>query len=176
MTAAMAARRTQRRRSQRVARSLNLGRRRAGPVSFERLRARATRDGDCLLAPGRVDLYGKVWIDGRCVGAHRVAYTLANGPIAAGTWILHRCLGRKACIAEEHLYAGDASANNRDTLRAGRAGRKLTPGAVLVIRAAPRTHNSRIALAEALNVTPGHVRAVQDRRAWAWLPAEMAAT
>lgn len=163
------ARRTQRRRSLRVAQTLTGNRRRAIPAAFGRQRARAVRDPDtgCLVA-GPPDHYARTWVDGRCRGAHRVAFEVANGPIPDGAWVLHRCIARKSCIEPGHLYAGNASQNMQDTLRAGRKA-KLTPAAVLAIRNAPKTEPARRELAAALGVTPAHVRAVQDRRCWRWV-------
>jgi hypothetical protein len=169
VTQSIGARRTQRRRTQRVAQSLSRGRRRSVPGSFERLRARAVRDGDCLLAPGRVDRYSKAWVDGRCVGGHRLAYEAAFGAIPNGLWILHRCVGRKACIEPKHIYPGDALRNNRDTLEAGRA-RKLRPADVLAIRSGPRTPQARRELADAFDISTSHVWSIQSGRAWSWMP------
>lgn len=51
--------------------------------------------------------------------AHRMAWTLANGPIPEGQWVLHKCDNR-LCCNPEHLFLGDAAANNRDMATKGR--------------------------------------------------------
>lgn len=68
------------------------------------------------------DGYGeaKRIIDGKRVsGAHRLAWTVANGNIPDGLWILHKCDNR-ACCNPSHLFLGDAAANNADMIRKGR--------------------------------------------------------
>jgi len=47
----------------------------------------------------------------RC--AHRVAWTVFNGPIPNGAHILHRC-DVKACINPQHLFLGSLSDNMSD--------------------------------------------------------------
>lgn len=53
------------------------------------------------------------------VGAHRVAYELANGPIPPGMDICHHC-DNPPCCNPRHLYAGSVSDNLRDAVRRGR--------------------------------------------------------
>lgn len=62
--------------------------------------------------------YASVWIDGRGVKAHRVAYELANGPIPEGMVIRHTC-GNPSCVNAEHLRAGTLTENTRDMVAAG---------------------------------------------------------
>lgn len=45
--------------------------------------------------------------------AHRMAYTLAFGPIPAGMWVLHHC-DTPSCCNPRHLYLGDHARNTRD--------------------------------------------------------------
>lgn len=56
---------------------------------------------------------------GRLVGAHRVAYELAHGPIPAGKVVMHRC-DNPPCIKPEHLILGTVADNNRDRDQKGR--------------------------------------------------------
>lgn len=51
--------------------------------------------------------------------AHRFSYEIFKGPIPKGKWVLHHCDVR-LCVNPQHLYAGTAADNNRDTKMRGR--------------------------------------------------------
>lgn len=57
--------------------------------------------------------YGKFNLNGKAVGSHTVAWTLVNGPIPQGKYILHKCDNR-GCNNPDHLYAGTQSQNLLD--------------------------------------------------------------
>jgi hypothetical protein len=60
--------------------------------------------------------YGCFRLDARhSTGAHRVSYLLAHGEIPEGAYILHHC-DNKPCVRSEHIYAGTAADNYRDTV------------------------------------------------------------
>ena len=46
--------------------------------------------------------YGKFWIEGRTVGAHRFAWEYRHGPIADDLTIDHLCRN-KACVNPDHM-------------------------------------------------------------------------
>jgi hypothetical protein len=56
---------------------------------------------------------GSVW------KAHRVAWTLANGPIPAGMHVLHTC-DNPPCCNPGHLWLGTQADNMADMARKGR--------------------------------------------------------
>lgn len=50
--------------------------------------------------------------------AHRLSWTMANGPIPSGLWVLHSC-DNKPCVNPEHLFLGTALDNAHDRDRKG---------------------------------------------------------
>lgn len=59
--------------------------------------------------------YGSIRIDGRSLGAHRVAYMLFVGDIADGLQVDHLCRNRE-CVNPAHLEGVTQSENNRRSL------------------------------------------------------------
>lgn len=57
--------------------------------------------------------YGLMRIEGKMVGAHRIAYTVGKGPIPQGKYVLHKC-DNPPCCNPDHLYAGTQLNNVRD--------------------------------------------------------------
>ncbi len=57
---------------------------------------------------------GKVW------RSHRLAWTLASGPIPEGMLVCHTCDTRN-CVRPDHLFLGTAKDNTRDMMQKGRA-------------------------------------------------------
>lgn len=54
--------------------------------------------------------YGKIWLNGKCVSAHRAAYLLFEGPIEAGMVLNHMCVNER-CANPHHLAQCSQSDN-----------------------------------------------------------------
>lgn len=94
------------------------------PASPERrLFSRLKQVGECHEWTGAVNAttgYGRLFIAGRPVGAHRYAYLLAHGgPIAEGYVVHHRC-GNRRCCRPEHLELLLRGAHTRHHIRGTR--------------------------------------------------------
>lgn len=70
--------------------------------------------------------YGVFYADGRLHRAHRVSWEIANGPIAEGLLVCHRCDNRR-CVRPDHLFLGTSTDNNRDMTEKGRHGTAHKP-------------------------------------------------
>lgn len=75
----------------------------------------------CWLWKGSRDKggYGRILHGKRIDSAHRVAWTVTNGPVPDGLWVLHRC-DNPACVNPSHLFLGTRTDNVRDMFVKGR--------------------------------------------------------
>ena len=60
--------------------------------------------GECWLWRGNVSRrYGRTYINGRSIRAHRYAWESVNGPIPDGLVVCHRC-DTPLCVRPDHLF------------------------------------------------------------------------
>ncbi len=71
--------------------------------------------------------YGSFYFGGGKQRAHRVAHTLANGPIPEGMWVLHHC-DNPPCCNPAHLFLGTDADNLRDSFAKGRQPTRVIGG------------------------------------------------
>lgn len=89
----------------------------------ERLALRGVRTtSGCLEWNGPLNArgYGATKWNYKYFSVHRLAWTLANGPVPDGMFVCHHCDNRK-CYEISHLFIGSASDNRRDCVAKGRA-------------------------------------------------------
>lgn len=141
---------------------------------FHALTSLPDEDG-CQLWTGYVSPngYGQLQVDGRPVGAHRIAALLAHGQPFPGANATHSCRNRH-CVAAAHLTWATPQKNQHDRYRDGTDSRGthngravLTPDQVLAI--VSRTGESHVALARDYGVTPTQIRAIRTGKRWSHL-------
>ena len=94
---------------------------RRDPTTPENFWSRLRDEGECrvwarLQNPGG---YGQVVFLGRQRLAHRIAWTLVNGPIPPGMLVCHHC-DNPPCCNPDHLFLGTHKDNSQDMWRKGR--------------------------------------------------------
>lgn len=122
--------------------------------------------------------------------AHRAAYELARGPIAADLFACHHCDVR-ACVNPAHLFVGTAADNSRDMVTKGRhsgitapesaprgsehGNAKLTEQSVREIRRRYAAGGiTQRQLAEAYGVVAGTINFVLQNKQWKHVRSEAA--
>lgn len=136
----------------------------------------------CAEFPGAVAVtgYGQTYVDGKVVSAHRVAFTMAHGPIPDGAFVLHGkeapCVSRRCCNPN-HLRVGTLQDNAADRMRDGTTVRgsahhlaKATEGQVVDIRARHAAGAGLAALCTLTGLSKSAVHAIVTRRTWTHVP------
>lgn len=149
-----------------------------GRTDEERFWEKVDKSGDCWNWTAKVGKrathnYGKFFIDGRWMQAHRYAYQLAQGEIPEGMVVRHRC-DNPLCVRFEHLEIGTQADNVADMDNRGRRNpakgnrvntAKLTEDKVREIRALYRPRQGA-ALARQYGVSGQVIKAIVDRQIW----------
>lgn len=115
------------------------------------------------------DGYGKFWVDGKYVGAHRYAYELHKGPILDGLYVLHRC-DVSSCIRPDHLFLGtnqdnvdDRNEKDRQAKGSAHGQSRLTESQALEIYHAEGT---QVEIAARYGVDPSLVSMIKNKQLW----------
>lgn len=142
-----------------------------GTASERLARLSAVEETGCVRFTGGLNSsgYGNLWVNGKTVGAHRVAYELANGPIPKGSVLRHTCDNRY-CVNPEHLVLGTHRENMEDMTKRGRQARGsqistcvLTEEDVRFIRSSGK---SGVELAQILGISPVTISRIKRRLTW----------
>lgn len=145
----------------------------------ERLSCRGHRNAKtgCLEWTGAQQRYGLIRVARKTLKVHRVAWTLAHGPIPDGMNVLHRC-DNCLCFDVAHLFLGTQADNVADMCAKGRqVAPKATPGRavkqarlsvddVRQIRASADFESQR-SIAGRYGITFQHVSDIVRRKRWA---------
>ncbi len=94
----------------------------AKPEWLARFEAKVARgrEGECWRwTSATLGRYGGFFLHRRPQYAHRLAYTLAYGPIPDGLFVCHTC-DNTLCVNPAHLFVGDQFDNMQDASRKGR--------------------------------------------------------
>lgn len=93
------------------------------PADIERFWSKVQKTETCWLYGGRKRRYGVFRVgNGQTHRAHRLSWTLANGPIPPELMVCHNCPGgdNPGCVRPDHLFLGTAEDNAKDRDRKGR--------------------------------------------------------
>lgn len=124
--------------------------------------------------------YGRFWLKGKSIRAHRVAYRWHFGDIPKGLVVCHHC-DNPACCNPRHLFPGTMKDDLDDMRSKGRqvqvrgeehGSSVLTAGQVKAIRAFLAAGVSGRSLAFQYGVSFQLISDIKRRKKWAWLPEE----
>lgn len=111
------------------------------------------------------------------INAHRFSYEIHNGPIPKGLHILHICDVRR-CVNPEHLIAGTALDNIRDSISKNRmlkgelnGSAKLTDGKVITILKMIKAGISHADIAKVFDVTSSNISYISSGKTWKHIQA-----
>ena len=139
---------------------IRLGSTRGTPT--HRLFARCRKDANgCWIWLGHLTQgYGRMYLNGRQIGAHKAAYEMFIGPVADGLQLDHLCRNR-ACVNPEHLEPVPPSVN-------------ILRGDGPPARNARKTHCLRGHVLSPDNLNPHHpnreclICSRERKRVWEW--------
>ena len=114
--------------------------------------------------------YGQFRLEGKMIGAHRMAYILEVGEIPEGHEVCHSC-DNPSCVNPAHLFVGTSQENSDDMKRKdrqargeGHGGAKLTPDDVRAIR--EDTETSHAELGRRYGIMHTAIYKIRERKTW----------
>lgn len=108
--------------------------------------------------------------DRRMVGAHRISWELANGPIPPGMSVMHRC-DNPPCVRPSHLRLGSPADNMRDMAVKERSRTtRLSAEQVNAIRLEAARGDRHIDIAARYGISKANVSMITTRQTWKHLP------
>lgn len=133
----------------------------------DRFMALVEKDGDCWMWTGTITNagYGRFWLRGKNVSAHRASIVLFGEGIELGQCALHKCDTRK-CVNPDHLYVGTHKENMRDRQVRGRAGKKLTGEVAKAIRLDGRSYRK---IAADYGIGSTTVQSIKEGKIWKYV-------
>jgi hypothetical protein len=115
--------------------------------------------------------YGKTYVNGRHIGAHRASYLAYSGPIPVGQEVRHKC-DTPLCVNPDHLLLGTHKDNSLDRvkrLRSARLEGRLNPSAKLdesKVIAIRNFGGSAVAAAKHFGVSLATIYSVINKQTW----------
>lgn len=141
----------------------------------DRFWTKVNKTETCWLWLGRTDRdgYGDFHMDGRAYRAHRMSWTLVNGPIASGLLACHKC-DNPTCVNPDHLFLGTHDANMADMKSKGRQLRsceehplaKMKNNDVLEVRRLLGERISQSRVAKMFGVSQATISYINTRATW----------
>ena len=119
--------------------------------------------------------YGKAWLNGRTIPAHRAVWILTYGSIDRRSLVCHAC-DVPACVNPSHLFLGSPAENTADMFKKGRAhdrrgenagGSKLTVRDVDLIREMISRGVTQDEIAQHFAVSQTMVSRIKTKKSWA---------
>lgn len=130
---------------------------------------------ECWLWKGTINPtgYGLISIDSRPRLAHRVSWTVHNGEIPDGLFVLHRC-DTPLCVRPDHLFLGTQNDNMADMWTKGRAnpghvvGRRVGTAKLteVQVRSIRQSNMPGVFLATKYGVSTTQISDIRNRKSW----------
>lgn len=118
--------------------------------------------------------YGRFWIGGSYIKAHRLSYEITFNIIPRGLCVCHKC-DNPSCVNPKHLFLGTVGDNNRDIRNKGRysdrngvgnGNHKLTTDDVRVIKHMLTNGASLRKIARVVGVSTWPIKNIADGKGY----------